>query len=337
MNNIIAVENLTKIYNGQVKAVDNISFSVKEGEVFGFLGPNGAGKTTTIKVLTTLLRKTSGKAFVSSYEVDHNPMAIRRIIGYTAQDIEIDGDMTGRENLVLAGRLYRLPRKKVKARTEELLEVMGLTDAAGRLAGTYSGGMRKRLDLATVLVHEPQVLFLDEPTTGLDPQSRFALWQYLEKINKEGATIFLTTQYMEEADRLCQKLAIIDLGKIVAEGEPKKLKAEIGGDTVTIEIKGEVETAKSYQAKARAALEKVTDVSAVKPLDDNRVVLYVKNGGLVIPEIISLLNNLNIPLGPLSFSESTLDDVFLKYTGRELRVEEEKRKSRMQKIMRGRA
>jgi len=332
MKEIIKVENLTKVYNGVIKAVDDISFSVKEGEIFGFLGPNGAGKTTTIKILTTLLRKTAGKAYVDSYEVEQNPTAVRKIIGYTAQDVEIDEDLTGKENLILTGHLYHLPGKKIRQRTEELLDVLGLAEAANRVAGTYSGGMRKRLDLATVLVHSPQILFLDEPTTGLDPQSRFAVWQYLEKLNQEGTTIFLTTQYMEEANRLCQRLAIIDLGKIVAEGEPKKLKAEIGADIITIEIDGEMEEAENYRARAQEALEKIAYISEIKLLGSNRLVLCVKDGGQAIPEIIKTLNDLNIPLGPLSFSQASLDDVFLKYTGHELRVEEEKRKSWMHRV-----
>lgn len=326
MKEIIKVENLTKVYNGAIKAVDDITFSVKEGEIFGFLGPNGAGKTTTIKILTTLLRKTAGKAYVDSYEVEQNPTAIRKIIGYTAQDVEIDEDLTGKENLILTGYLYHLPGRKIRQRAEELLDVLGLAEAANRVAGTYSGGMRKRLDLATVLVHSPQILFLDEPTTGLDPQSRFAVWQYLEKLNQEGTTIFLTTQYMEEANRLCQRLAIIDLGGIVAEGEPKKLKAEIGADIVTIEIDGEMEEAENYRARAQEALEKIAYISEIKLLGSNRLVLCVKDGGQAIPGIIKTLNDLNIPLGPLSFSQASLDDVFLKYTGHELRVEEEKRK-----------
>lgn len=326
MKEIIKVENLTKVYNGAIKAVDDISFSVKEGEIFGFLGPNGAGKTTTIKILTTLLRKTAGKAYVDSYEVEQNPTAIRKIIGYTAQDVEIDEDLTGKENLILTGYLYHLPGRKIRQRAEELLDVLGLAEAANRVAGTYSGGMRKRLDLATVLVHNPQILFLDEPTTGLDPQSRFAVWQYLEKLNQEGTTIFLTTQYMEEANRLCQRLAIIDLGKIVAEGEPKKLKAEIGADIVTIEIDGEMEEVEDYRARAQEALEKIAYISEIKLLGSNRLVLCVKDGGQAIPGIIKTLNDLNIPLGPLSFSQASLDDVFLKYTGHELRAEEEKRK-----------
>ncbi len=336
MREVIKVENLTKIYNGTVRAVDGINFFVEDQEVFGFLGPNGAGKTTTIKILATLLKKTSGKAYVSGYEVEENPVAIRKIIGYTAQDVEIDEDLTGRENLVLSGHLYHLPDKKVKQRTDELLEILGLTKAANRLAGTYSGGMRKRLDLATVLVHQPQIIFLDEPTTGLDPQSRFALWDYLKNLNQEGVTIFLTTQYMEEADRLCNRLAIIDLGKIVAEGEPKKLKAEIGGDIITLEIKDGAEEAKNYQVRAKGILEKVSYISEIKLLENNRLGVYVKNGGETIPEIIKILNSQEIPLSSLSLSESSLDDVFLKYTGHELRVEEEKRKSHMRKVMRRR-
>ena len=324
MTNIIEVEDLKKTYKGKVKAVDDISFNVEQGEIFGFLGPNGAGKTTVINILTTLLKKTGGKATVAGFDVEDKPSDIRKAVGYTAQSIEIDEDLSGRENIMLAARLYHLPGKQVKQRTEELLNVLGLVDAANRQAGTYSGGMRKRLDLATAMVHDPKVLFLDEPTTGLDPQSRFALWKYVEDLNEKGSTIFLTTQYMEEADHLCERLAIIDNGKIVVEGTPKDLKEKIGADTISIEIKGQ--DAKSHQEKAKEALSKLSFVLDTKPIKDNHLTVYIKNGGEAISDIIKILHEIKVPLGPLSLSEGTLDDVFLKYTGHQLRVEEEKKK-----------
>lgn len=336
MERVIVVKDLTKVYKGDVKAVDDISFSVAKGEVFGFLGPNGAGKTTTIKILTTLLTKTSGQVHVAGSEVAQNPTAIRRIIGYTSQDIQVDEDLTGRENLVLAGRIYHLPGKRIKQRVEELLDILGLKDASDRVAGTYSGGMRKRLDLATVLIHEPQILFLDEPTTGLDPQSRFAVWDYLQQLNEKGVTIFLTTQYMEEADRLCNKLAIIDFGKIVALGSPETLKGEVGANIVTVKIDAEPGKTEKQRLIAKEALETMPHISEIKFLDHDRLAAYVDNGSEAIPEIVRILGSRGILLGPVSYAESSLDDVFLKYTGHQLRVEEQKRKSHFHRLRRRR-
>jgi ABC-2 type transport system ATP-binding protein len=210
---------------------------VSDGEFFGFLGQNGSGKSTTIRIITTLLAKNSGTVSVAGYNVDREPEATRRIIGYTGQSIGVDGELTGRENLMLIGRLYYMPAALLRTRVEEVLSVMELTEAANRPAYTYSGGRRRRLDLGAGLLHHPQVLFLDEPTTGLDPQTRNAVWQYLNRLhNEERMTIFLTTQYMEEADQLCDRLAIIDHGKIVAEGTRAQLNAEIGADVITIRI-----------------------------------------------------------------------------------------------------
>ena len=241
---IIDVRDLVKVYPGRgpgtqepVRAVDGVTFSVAGGEFFGFLGPNGAGKSTSIKIITTLLAKTSGVVTLCGRDIEREAEAVRRLIGYAGQSIGVDGELTGRENLTLVGHLYHLPAALVKERVAELLAVLQLEEAADRPAYTYSGGMRRRLDLGSGLIHRPRVLFLDEPTTGLDPQTRNAVWEYLRKLHSEEAmTIFLTTQYMEEADQLCQRLAIIDRGKIVAEGSPTALKAEIGADVVTIRI-----------------------------------------------------------------------------------------------------
>src|SRR6266545_613620 len=238
---VIDVRHLVKVYGGggqeEVKAVNDVSFSVSEGEFFGFLGPNGAGKTTVIRIITTLLAKTSGSIRVAGMDVERDGAEIRRIIGYTGQSIGVDGELTGRENLWLIGRLYHMPKSLVEERVEELLDVLQLKDAADRRAYTYSGGMRRRLDLGAGLVHHPRVLFLDEPTTGLDPQTRNAVWEYLRRLHKEEKmTIFLTTQRSEEADQLCQRIAIIDQGKIVAEGSPADLKAAIGADIITVRI-----------------------------------------------------------------------------------------------------
>ena len=205
MSDIITVNNLVQVYSDGTKAVDNISFNVKEGEFFGFLGPNGAGKSTTIKILTTLLRKTSGSVTVAGHDLDKEPKGIRKLIGVQSQETAVDGDLTGRENLTLQGHFQQLPSGELEQRVNELLKLVELEEAADKRARNYSGGMKKRLDLASALVHRPRLLFLDEPTTGLDPQSRAAIWAYLEKLNKEeSTTIFLTTQYMEEADKLCR-------------------------------------------------------------------------------------------------------------------------------------
>src|SRR3989454_8798699 len=240
-NPVIDVRGLVKVYGGgrqeKVKAVDDVSFSVGKGEFFGFLGPNGAGKSTVIKIITTLLAKTSGSIHVAGLDVDKQGAEIRRIIGYTGQSIGVDGELTGRENLWLIGRLYHMPNALVNERVDELLEVLQLKDAADRRAYTYSGGMRRRLDLGAGLVHHPRVLFLDQPTTGLDPPTPDAVWEYLQKLHKEERmTIFLTTQYMEEADQLCQRIAIIDQGKIVGGGSPPRLKAASARMWMTVRL-----------------------------------------------------------------------------------------------------
>ena len=226
MADIITVKNLVKLYEPDVRAVDNISFTVTQGEVFGFLGPNGAGKSTAIKVLTTLLKKTSGEVKIKGFDVENDAREIRKLIGYASQEVGVDIDLTGRENIYLQCRFYHIPKDKAQQKANDLLKTVGLSGVADRLAGTYSGGMKRRLDLATALVSDPEILFLDEPTTGLDPQSRRAIWDHIRDLNKKGTTIFLTTQYMEEADQLAHRLCIVDNGKIVAEGEPGKLKGQ---------------------------------------------------------------------------------------------------------------
>jgi len=231
---MIRAEQLVKEFNS-LTAVNGISLEVAQGELFGFLGPNGAGKTTTIKILTTLLKPTRGRAVVAGYDVLKEPDKVRTVIGYVAQDVSVDDKGTGRENLMLQGRLQHMDSKLLCQRVDELLELVDLTADADRLAETYSGGMRKRLDLIAGLIHRPKVLFLDEPTLGLDPQTRVTVWSYLRELNqKEGITMFLTTHYMEEADDLCHRVAIIDHGEIKALGSPKELKDEIGGDCVNI-------------------------------------------------------------------------------------------------------
>jgi ABC-2 type transport system ATP-binding protein len=315
---IIDVRDLTKVYPDGTRAVQGVSFQVERGEFFGFLGPNGAGKSTTIKILITLLDRTSGEASVFGLDVDRDADAIRRRIGYSAQEIGLDDELTGRENLLLQGRLYHLPAAVLKQRVEELLALMDLAADADRSAGSYSGGMRKRLDLATGLIHRPELLFLDEPTTGLDPQNRAGLWKHLERLNKdEGLTIFLTTHYMEEADRLCDRLAIIDHGRIIAEGSPASLKVQLGGDVVALTFKEEV-GAEERAAALVKGLALVRDVTA----GEDGINVIVEDGGTAVPELMRVLGEAGLRVARLSMTTPTLDDVFLKHTGHSIRQEE---------------
>ena len=326
-DHIVEVEGLVKVYEpGDVRAVDGISFHVERGEVFGFLGPNGAGKTTTIKVLTTLLRKTAGTARVDGLNVDRDAAAIRRIIGYAAQDVGVDDDLSARENLTLQAHFYHLKSHEILSRVESLLRTVDLLDAADRKAGTYSGGMRKRLDLAAGLIHRPKLLFLDEPTTGLDPQNRRGLWDYIGSLNEAGTTIFLTTQYMEEADRLSHRLSIIDQGKLVAEGTPRALKAEIGADVIRIEIAED--GAADGRARARAALAGIPAIRQVQDFEDGLVV-YAEDGSSLVPQVVRRLDEARVEIGELNFSAPSLDDVFLRHTGHKMRVEEVRPPSRI--------
>jgi ABC-2 type transport system ATP-binding protein len=318
MTDIINVKDLVLVYGDGTKAVDNISFNVEEGEFFGFLGPNGAGKSTTIKVLTTLLRKTSGTVSVAGFDVEKNAAAIRKLIGVQSQETTVDGDLTGRENLELQGHFHQMETSEIKKRVDELLKLVELESVAKRRARNYSGGMKKRLDLATALVHKPKLLFLDEPTTGLDPQSRATVWTYLQKLNKEeGITIFLTTQYLEEADKLCKRLSIIDFGKIVASGSPTELKHEIGADSIRIAL----ENCEKDRPKTKEIIKSMTDVSDIVDSDEC-INVYAKNAGLLIADIVRALDSSDIRLTSVTFSSPSLDDVFMKHTGRRIRGEE---------------
>jgi ABC-2 type transport system ATP-binding protein len=317
LQDIISVQNLVVVYPDGTRAVEDISFSVKEGEFFGFLGPNGAGKSTTIKTLTTLLRKSSGHVSVAGYDLDKSPREIRKSIGVLSQETSLDVDLTGWQNLHLQGRLQQLHGQVLDERIEELLKLVQLEDVAKKPAGRYSGGMRKRLDLASALIHEPKLLFLDEPTTGLDTQSRTAIWEYLEGLNQqEGITIFLTTQYLEEADRLCREVSIIDHGKLIANGAPYELKEGLGGDTITLTIK---DTA--LRPKTKEILKTIQGVSNVMDSDDG-VVAYARNAGQIIAEVITTLDRNSIRPSFLSIASPTLDDVFLRQTGRRIRPDE---------------
>lgn len=319
MPDIITVKDLVEVYADGTKAVDDISFNVQDGEFFGFLGPNGAGKSTTIKILTTLLKKTSGAAAVAGFDVDKNAKEIRKIIGVQSQETTVDGDLTGRENLLLQGHFQQMSGEKLENRVNELLRLVELESAANKRARNYSGGMKKRLDLASALIHEPKLLFLDEPTTGLDPQSRTTIWAYLQRLNKEeGKTIFLTTQYLEEADKLCKRLAIIDYGKIVASGTPADLKREVAADSIRVSL----ENCDRDKAHAKELIQSMTGVSEVLESTEECLDVYAKNGGGLVADIVRALDSVDIRLKSVTFSSPSLDDVFLKHTGRRIRAED---------------
>ena len=312
----IAARSLRRTFKGGIEAVRDIDLTVWSGEVFGFLGPNGAGKTTTVRMLCTLLPPTAGSAMVAGLDVVADAAEVRRRIGVALQEIGLDPVQTGRELLELQCGLYGVTGERARTRTQELLELVGLTEAADRRTKTYSGGMKRRLDLASALVHAPEVLFLDEPTTGLDPASRLTIWDEVRRINAGGATVFLTTQYLEEADKLCDRVAIIDDGQIVAEGTPEQLKAEMGHDVVSVSVQaGDV-------AATEAALTGLTGLERVV-VEPDGLALYVADGPGSIAEIVRLLEREQIGLGPISVSRPSLDDVFLKATGRRLEGQEQ--------------
>ncbi len=317
---IIEVQDLVKVYAGDTRAVDGISFGVAAGELFGFLGPNGAGKTTTIRILATLLEPTEGIARVAGFDVTKHPADVRKRLGLAQQTPALDAFSTGRETLELAGILQRMPRAEVKRRADELLELLGLASVAKKLTGTYSGGMKRRLDLGSALMHQPPVLILDEPTEGLDPQSRTALWEELERISRSGTTMLLTTHYMEEADRLCSRLAIIDNGKIVVDGTPRELKASIGADTVVLQLASTNGELESQQASVRRLLEDMVEADGVSPNPEG-VTLSVPNASAAVPAMLRRLDGEGISIAGLQMSQPSLDTVFLKYTGRHIREE----------------
>ncbi len=322
-NAVIEVQDLVKVYQGGVEAVKGINFFVKDGEFFGFLGPNGAGKSTTIKILITLIGRTSGNTTILGHDVERDRDAVRRLIGYAAQEASPDDELTARENLDIQGNLYHIERSVIKQRAEELIELMDLKEAANRKVGTFSGGMRKRLDLASALIHRPRILFLDEPTTGLDPQNRASLWKYLERLNKqEGLTIFLTTHYMEEADRLCDRLAIIDGGKIIAEGSPAELKARLGGDVITLSFKQDGAALQQQITQMQETLQNESFVRSATVSKENNLVVVVEHGQEGIPLVMRLLDRAGLPVTGLSLSSPSLDDVFLKYTGTRIRQDD---------------
>ena len=315
MDAIVACE-LRKRY-GQVQALDGVSFRVRSGEVFGLLGPNGAGKSTTVKVLATLTKPSSGRAEVAGHDVVREPDEVRRSIGYVPQSSGVDRDATGRENLLLQGRIQGMSGHKLEERVNELLDLLGIADAADRVVRGYSGGMKRRLDVALGLVHRPQVLFLDEPTTGLDPEARASMWAELERLAEgEALTILLTTHYMEEADQLADRLAIVSRGRVVVEGTPEELKHSLRGDAVEIELSdGQTGDAESIVA----ALEGVHEASS----DGRKLRSRVASGARAIPTILSALEAGGIGVESVTTHRPSLDDVYLHYTGREFAAEDE--------------
>jgi ABC-2 type transport system ATP-binding protein len=304
----IVVENLVKSYPGKVTAVDGISFRVDEGTIFGFLGPNGAGKSTTIKILTTLALPTSGRVSVGGFDVVSQATEVRRVAGVALQEVGIDPLMKPMELLVLQARLFGASKAEATARAKSLLELLQLSDAVDRRVGTYSGGMRRRLDVAMALVHQPKVLFLDEPTTGLDPVSRRDLWREVRRLNRElGITILLTTQYLEEADELADTVAIIVAGKIATEGSPAKLKAAMGEESINL-----VFDSAEMADKGRSVLERMGDRIQ---LDRDTVRLYLSDAAGSIPTVVSQLQQEGLAPISLTLTQPTLDDVFLQVTG----------------------
>ena len=317
----IEVNSLTKEF-GNFKAVDNISFQVEEGEIFGFLGPNGAGKSTTMMILTTLLKPTSGYALVGGHNVVSEAKKVRKKIGYVQQEISVDEFLTGRENLYLHARINQVPNNQISSRIDEVIELVELTEKQDKAALTYSGGMRKRLDIANGLLSRPSVLFLDEPTVGLDIQTRRKIWEYIRKIRQDfSMTIFITTHYMEEADNLCDRIGIIDFGKIQIIDKPKSMKSAIGNEIITFSLVD----GKANQDALINQISKIEFVKEVKNKQDLIKVLSTKSNE-VIPKIFQESMNLGVNISSLSLKQPTLDDVFISYTGHELRDETENQK-----------
>jgi ABC-2 type transport system ATP-binding protein len=298
-----------------VEAVKGISLSVDTQEIFGFLGPNGAGKTTALKMLVTLLAPTAGQATVVGLDLHKHPKQIRKVIGYVSQTGGTDTSATARENLILQSRLYGVTKQAAQKRAEELVERLQMSDFARRAATTYSGGQRRRLDLALGMVHKPPLLFLDEPTLGLDPQSRAYFWDEIQKLREEGATVFLTTHYMDEADKLCDRVSIIDHGEIVAEGTPNDLKKAIQGDSILLGFADE-----RFLDEGRRVLANESYIRQSLVMD-GRLHLYVEHGEQSLPIIIRLLDAQQVPVSTIEFARPSLDDVFLQKTGRSLRDE----------------
>ncbi len=327
-NYAIQVENLTKKFNG-FTAVDQITFTVKTGELFGFLGPNGAGKTTTINMLSTLLKATSGYGEVSGYDISRNKNNIRRSIGVVFQEPALDIKLTGKENLEFHAMMYGIDKEERKKRIKEVLELVELTEKEKVLVEKYSGGMKRRLEIARGLIHEPNVLFLDEPTLGLDVQTRRHIWDYIKRLNKEGGvTIILTTHYMEEADFLCDRIAIMDRGKFVAMDAPGRLKDILGGDVVSLEIEG----------NADALIEQLSSLDWIKNITrhDKNLSLTMDRGERRIPELIHVAQENGVEVTCVHLRKPSLEDVFLHFTGTTIREQEASQAERNKEILRRR-
>ena len=310
MSSAIEAQGLVKPYPKGVRALDGIDLAVEAGSIFGLLGPNGAGKSTTVKILTTLTEPDEGRAVVAGHDVVREPLRVRQSIGVVGQKHGIDPEATGIENLKLQGHLYGMPRREVAARARELLERFGLADAQKRLVRTYSGGMQRKLDVALGLLHRPQVLFLDEPTTGLDPEARADMWNEMEQLaGEEGVSVLLTTHYLEEADRLAAQLAIVDRGRIVAAGTPDALKSELRGDALVVEL--------GASADGRALAAVATAEGVREPSLDGRILrARADEGARAIPTVLALLEAEGIPVVAATVARPSLDDVYLRHTGR---------------------
>ncbi|MDN3507932.1 MAG: ATP-binding cassette domain-containing protein [Simkaniaceae bacterium] len=314
----IVIKDLRKTFRlgkSRVEALRGVDLEVKKGEIFGFLGPNGAGKTTTVRILATLMPADRGEALVAGIDVAKHPEEVRRKIGYVGQKGGSDSKATGWENLILQGRLYGMSRSDAKSSAENLVTTFSLEECIGRFVSTYSGGQQRRLDIALGMMHHPEILFLDEPTTGLDPQNRANLWSKILKLKENGVTIFLTSHYLEEVDALADHLAIMDHGKIVATGSPIELKQQISGDIVTIGVH------KDRHQDVISVFNKEENFIREIISGDEHMRLYVEKGGSALPQILRLLDHAKIDLETIQLSMPSLDDVFLKKTGRLLREE----------------
>ena len=315
MTHAIEAEGLEREYKGGLKAVDGIDIAVQPGEVYGFLGPNGAGKTTTVRMLVTLLLPTGGVARVAGFDVAREPHEVRKRIGVALQEAALDQLMTGRELMELQATLHGIPAKDVRGRADDLIRRVGLTEARDRRVGTYSGGMRRRLDLAMALIHDPEVLFLDEPTTGLDPVSRLTLWEEVRRLKGEGTTVFLTTQYLEEADQLADRVAIISSGKIVADGTPAELKSQVGIPHLNVTFIDPDEQ-KVDLDQARDVLAQFGDH---RPADDGcHLSIGLPGGARDVAAVVRALDDAGFNVASLDLMQPTLDDVFVEKTGRHL-------------------
>jgi ABC-2 type transport system ATP-binding protein len=314
----IETKSLRKSF-GDLIAVNDISFSVEKGEIFGFLGPNGAGKSTTMMIFTTLLKPTSGQALVAGFDVMKNPKHVRENIGFVQQETTVDEYLTGRENLLLQARLNHIPKNEINHRIDEVLDLIELTDKQDQAVVTYSGGMRKRLDIAGGLLHHPKVLFLDEPTVGLDIQTRRKIWEYIKKIHTEfEMTIFLTTHYMEEADNLCDRIGIIDHGKIQVIDTPENMKNELGNEIISLRVEN-----RNNHNSFLSELKKIEFIKKINE-DNLKLTLFTSNGTEVIPKIFQISSQLEIKITSISLTQPTLDDVFISYTGHEIRDDNSK-------------